>query len=112
MVRGGKYAARELTRARSLLKADGGLRDEDRAEAVETSVAARERVRKRFGAVGLGTLTKRPRPGRRAVLTAKGQAPVCRSVQHSTRGAGAPVPIPVHGRAAVQEQEEQLSRWG
>jgi transposase len=74
MVRRGKHSARELTRARILLKADEGLRDEDIAEAVEASVATSERVRKRFGTVGLGTLTERPRLGRRPVLEAKGEA--------------------------------------
>jgi putative transposase len=74
MVRRGHHSARELTRARILLKADEGLRDEDIAEAVETSVATIERTRKRFGVVGLGTLTERPRHGRRPVLAAKGEA--------------------------------------
>lgn len=74
MLRRGKHSARELTRARILLKADEGLQDEDIAEAVETSVATIERVRKRFGTVRLGTLTERPRLGRRPVLEAKGEA--------------------------------------
>jgi transposase len=74
MVRRGKHSARELTRARILLKADEGLRDEDIAEAVETSVPTIERTRKRFAVVRLGTLTERPRPGRRSLLTAKGEA--------------------------------------
>jgi hypothetical protein len=37
-------------------------------------VATIERVRKRFGAVRLGSLTERPRLGRRPVLVAKGEA--------------------------------------
>jgi putative transposase len=74
MLRRGKHSARELTRVRILLKADEGLRDEDIAEAVETSVATIERVRKRFGTVRLGTLTERPRQGRRPILEAKGEA--------------------------------------
>jgi|SoiMethySBSTD1v2_1073268.scaffolds.fasta_scaffold674409_1 transposase len=74
MLHRGKHSARELTRARILLKADEGLRDEEIAEAVETSVATIERVRKRFGAVRLGSLTERPRLGRRPVLVAKGEA--------------------------------------
>ena len=53
MIRSGHHATRKLTRARILLKADKGLRDEDIAEAVETSVATIERVRQRFG-YGLG----------------------------------------------------------
>ena len=74
MVRRGSHSARKLTRARILLKADEGLRDEDIAEAVETSVAPIERGRKRFGIVRLGTLTERLRRGRRPVLEAKGEA--------------------------------------
>ena len=74
MLRRGKHSARELTRARILLKADEGLRDEDIAEAVETSVATIERVRKRLGAGRLGTLTERPRLGRRPILQAQGEA--------------------------------------
>jgi putative transposase len=74
MVRRGKHSARELTRARILLQADEGLRDEDRAEAVESSVATSERPRKRLGAARRGALTERPRPGRRPVLEAKGAA--------------------------------------
>jgi transposase len=73
-MRRGQHSARELTRARILLKADEELRAEDIAEAVETSVATIERVRKRFGSVRLGTLTERPRLGRRPVLEAKGEA--------------------------------------
>jgi putative transposase len=49
-------------------------RDEDIAEAVEASVATIERVRKRFGAVRLGTLTARRRRGQRPVLEAQGEA--------------------------------------
>lgn len=74
LLRRGKHSARELTRARILLQADEGLRDEDIAEAVDTSVATIERVRKRFGTVRLGTLSERPRFGRRPVLTPPGEA--------------------------------------
>jgi hypothetical protein len=73
--RRGNHSARELTRARILLKAEEGLRDEDSAEAVETRVLPTiERTRRRFAAVRLGTLTKRPRPGRRALVPATGEA--------------------------------------
>jgi hypothetical protein len=46
--RSGKTAARKLTRARILLKADEGLSDEERAEAIETSKATSDRTRQRF----------------------------------------------------------------
>jgi transposase len=74
LLRRGQHSTRELTRTRILLKADEGLRDVDIAEAVETSVATIERVRKRFGTLQLSTLTERPRLGKRPVLEAKGEA--------------------------------------
>jgi putative transposase len=74
MLHRGKHSARALTRARILLKADEGLRDEEIAEAVGSRVATIERIRKRFGAVRLGSLTERPRLGRPPVLVAKGEA--------------------------------------
>jgi transposase len=72
--RGGKTAARKLTRARILLKADEGLSDEEIAEEVGTSVPTVERVRRRFVEDNLGALTERPRPGQRPKLDTKGEA--------------------------------------
>jgi transposase len=69
----GKAAARELTRARILLKADEGLSDEEIAEAIGTSVATIERTRQRFVGEGLGALHERPRPGHRPRRDAKGE---------------------------------------
>src|SRR5262245_44921219 len=72
--RGGKTAARKLTRARILLKADEGLSDDEIAEEVGTSIPTVERTRRRFVEENLGALTERPRPGPRPKLDAKGAA--------------------------------------
>lgn len=53
MISRGKGAARRLTHARILLKADQGLCDEAIIEAVEVSRPTVERVRKRFVMEGL-----------------------------------------------------------
>ena len=74
LTRSGKTAARKLTRARILLKADEGLSDEEIAEEVGTSVPTVERTRRRFVEENLGALTERPRPGQRPKLEAKGEA--------------------------------------
>jgi transposase len=74
LLRRGKHATRTLTRARILLKATDGLRDEAIAEAVETSRPTVERTRKRFATARLAALTERPRPGKKPVLDAKGEA--------------------------------------
>ncbi len=74
MLRRGKHSARRLTRARILLKAADGLRDEEIAEAVETSQPTVERTRKRFAEVKLGALDERPRPGKKPVLDERGEA--------------------------------------
>jgi transposase len=74
MLRRGKHSARRLTRARILLKAADGLRDDEIAEAVETSLPTIERTRKRFTEVSLGALDEKPRPGRKPVLNERGEA--------------------------------------
>lgn len=74
MLRRGKHSARRLTRARILLKAADGLRDDEIAEAVETSLPTVERTRKRFAEVRLGALDERPRPGKKPVLDERGEA--------------------------------------
>jgi transposase len=74
LLRRGTHSARRLTRARILLKAADGLRDEEIAEAVETSLPTVERTRKRFVAVRLGALDEQPRPGRKPVLDERGEA--------------------------------------
>ena len=74
MLRRGKHSARRLTRARILLKAADGLRDDEIAEAVETSLPTVERTRRRFAEVRLGALDERPRPGKQPILDERGQA--------------------------------------
>jgi transposase len=74
MLRRGKHSARRLTRARILLKAADGLRDDEIAEAVETSMPTVERTRKRFAAHRLHALDERPRPGKKPVLDERGEA--------------------------------------
>jgi transposase len=74
MLRRGKHSARRLTRARILLKAADGLRDDEIAEAVETSLPTVERTRKRFAEVKLGALDERPRPGKQPILDERGEA--------------------------------------
>jgi transposase len=74
MLRRGTHAARKLTRARILLKADAGWRDHDIAHAVDTSRLTVERTRKRFMQCRLGALDERPRPGKKPRLDSKGEA--------------------------------------
>ena len=74
VIRHGKAAARQVTRARILLKADEGLTDEEIAEEVTTSVATVERTRQRFVEESLAALTERPRSGAPARLDGKAQA--------------------------------------
>jgi len=71
LVSGGTAAARTLTHARVLLKADGlpggpGWPDERIAEALEVSVATVERIRARYGGEGLeAALRRRPQRGKK-----------------------------------------------
>ena len=74
MLRRGKHSARRLTRAHILLKVDLGLRDEDIAQELDTSVPTVERTRRRFSEVRLASLNERPRPGRKPLLEQKGEA--------------------------------------
>jgi transposase len=74
MRRRGKQSARRLTRARILLKAADGLRDDEMAEAVETSLPTVERTRKRFAVHRLHALDERPRPGKNPVRDERGEA--------------------------------------
>jgi transposase len=74
MSRRGKQGARKLIRARILLKAALGMRDEEIAQEVDTSVATIERTRKRFASNRLGALEELPRPGRKRCLDVRGEA--------------------------------------
>lgn len=74
MLRRGTHSARRLARARILLKAADGLRDDEIAEAVETSLPTVERTRKRFADERLQALEEKPRPGKKPILDAHGEA--------------------------------------
>ena len=74
IIRYGKAAARQVTRARILLKADEGLSDEEIAEEVATSPVTVERTRQRFVEENLAALTERPRTGAPPRLTGKAEA--------------------------------------
>lgn len=75
LLRKGKSAARKLTRARILLKADEQLTDEQVAQALHLGSATVGRVRQRFVEEGLeSALNERPRPGQRRKLSGKQEA--------------------------------------
>jgi putative transposase len=74
LIRSGRTTARQVTRARILLKADEGLTDEEIAEEVATSRVTVERTRQRFVEESLRALTERPRTGAPPRLTGKGAA--------------------------------------
>ena len=74
LTRRGKASARHITRARILLKAADGCRDEDIARALDCGVATVERLRQRFATRRLDALSDRPRPGHRPKLDAKAEA--------------------------------------
>lgn len=73
-LRGGTAVARQLTRARILLKAAEGWTDERIAEALTVGRATIERTCRRFVECGLEALRERPRPGQRSKLDEKAQA--------------------------------------
>lgn len=75
MIRRGNCSARQLARARILLKASEGWVDEDIAQAVDVSVGTVERTRKRYAMEGVdGALTEHPRPGKQRKLDGKQEA--------------------------------------
>ncbi len=74
LLRSGKHASRKITRARILLKAAAGCRDEEIVEAFDVGRVTVERVRQRFVERGLDALNDGPRPGKKPKLDAKGEA--------------------------------------
>lgn len=65
MIRQGKPKAREATRARILLKANEGYKDEEIALALDISTATVSRTRQRYVEAGLEAAVKdKPLPGR------------------------------------------------
>lgn len=72
MLNRGKHAAQKLRRARILLKADEGWRDQDIAGALETSRSTVEQIRQRFVEGGLdNALNEKKRPGAQRKLDGK-----------------------------------------
>lgn len=72
LVARGRTAARVITRARILLKAAAGANDEQIVEALGTSRATVERVRRRFATGGLDAAVKdKPQAGRPRALSSK-----------------------------------------
>jgi transposase len=75
LMRRGNPAARKVTRARILLKADEGLTDDQVAAALHVGIATVGRVRQRFVEEGLDSaLQEKPRPGQRRKLTGTQEA--------------------------------------
>jgi transposase len=75
LTRRGKVSARKLTRARILLKADEGWKDEQIIAALNCSDSTVERTRKRFVEGGLPkALNEDPRPGAKRKLDGRGEA--------------------------------------
>jgi len=75
LIRGGKRPARQLARARILLKANEGWTASKVAEALDVSIGTVFRAKRRFSEEGLeGALQERPRPARRRKLDDKGEA--------------------------------------
>ena len=66
VTRSGTHPAREVTRARVLLKADAGLTDGAAAAACDCSRTTVEQVRRRFAADGVAAARRRPQPPRPA----------------------------------------------
>jgi transposase len=74
-IKRGEAKARQLNRARILLKADEGLSDEQIAKALHTSSATVGRVRRRFVEEGLkAALSERPRRGQKPKLSSRDEA--------------------------------------
>lgn len=74
-IKQGEGKARQLNRARILLKADEGLSDEQIAKALHTSSATAGRVRQRFVEEGLeAALSERPRRGQTPKLSGREEA--------------------------------------
>jgi putative transposase len=75
IARRGKSSARKVKRSLILCKADGGLSDQQIADALLVGPATVSRVRQRFTEGGLErALNDRPRPGQRRKLDGKQEA--------------------------------------
>jgi transposase len=74
MLRAGKHSTRKLTRARILLKAASGWKDDRIAAALGIGRSTVERTRESFVERGLEAINERPRPGKKPMLDAKAEA--------------------------------------
>jgi hypothetical protein len=75
LIHSGTASARRLTRARILLKADEGWKDQDIVVALNTSRPTVERIRKRFVEGNLErALNEDPRPGSKTKLDGRAEA--------------------------------------
>jgi transposase len=75
LTRKGKVSARQVTRARIVLKADEGWTDEQIVAALDSSLSTVERTRRRFVEGGLPkALNDDPRPGAKRHLDGRGEA--------------------------------------
>jgi transposase len=71
----GRHAARQVMRARILLKADAGLKDEQIAEHLDVTARTIEKVRKQGALEGIeATLTPKKRPPGKPKLDGEGEA--------------------------------------
>jgi len=71
----GRHAARKVMRARVLLKADTGMKDEQIAEHLDITVQTVEKVRKQCALEGVdATLTPKKRPPGKPKLDGEGEA--------------------------------------
>lgn len=73
----GTEKVRKVKRAKILLLADEGKKDEEIAERVEVSVGTVERIRKRYAQEGLeGAVNEKPRSGRPIGISAQTRAKI------------------------------------
>jgi transposase len=75
--RQGTEKVRKVKRARILLLADEGHKDQEIAERVEVAHSTVERIRKRYGQAGMaGSVNEKPRSGRPRGISAQTRAKV------------------------------------
>lgn len=75
LIKKGKDSSRKLTRARILLLADTGKKDDEIMDSLQTSRPTVERIRKKFVEGGIEwAINERPRPGSRLKLDDKAEA--------------------------------------
>jgi transposase len=99
----GKSSARVITRARILLKAADGANDAQIGEALGTSRATVERVRRRFATGGQdAAIRDKPQPGRPRALSSKQAAHLIAIVCSSAPDGHDHWPLRLLGQKAVE----------